>query len=352
MKQFKIGNRKVGGDEPTYIIAEMSANHLQDYDKAVQIIKQAKKAGADAIKLQTYTPDTMTMNVNNEYFKIKQGTIWDGKTLYDLYKEAYTPWEWQPKLQKIAHEEGIEFFSTPFDKTSVDFLEEMKVPVYKIASFEINDIPLIDYIAQKGKPIIFSNGVAEITDIELAIKTMKKNNLEEIALLKCTSSYPAPIEQSNLKTIPNMRDTFDIVSGLSDHTPGIVAPITAVALGAKIIEKHICLDRSLGGPDSSFSLEPEEFKQMVDSVREAEKAIGKVNYYLSEKQIKSRELMRSLFVNEDIKKGEKITEKNIRSVRPGYGLHPKYYENIIGKTAKKDMKKGEPLKLNEIEMED
>jgi pseudaminic acid synthase len=349
MKEFKIGNRKVGGDEPTYIIAEMSANHLQDYDKAVQIIKQAKKAGADAIKLQTYTPDTITMNVKNEYFKIKQGTIWDGKTLYDLYKEAYTPWEWQPKLQKIAHEEGIEFFSTPFDKTSVDFLEEMKVPVYKIASFEINDIPLIDYIAKKGKPIIFSNGVAEISDIELAIKTMKKNKVEEIALLKCTSSYPAPIEQANLKTIPNMRDTFDIVSGLSDHTPGIVTPITAVALGAKIIEKHICLYRSLGGPDSSFSLEPEEFKKMVDSVRDAEKAIGKVNYELYEKQEKSRELMRSLFVNEDIRKGDKITEKNIRSVRPAFGLHPKYYESIVGKIAKKDMKKGEPLKIHYIE---
>ena len=351
MKEFKIGNKKVGGDAPTYIIAEMSANHLQDYEKAVQIIKQAAKAGADAIKLQTYTPDTITMNVNNEYFKIKQGTIWDGKTLYDLYKEAYTPWEWQPKLQKIAHEEGIEFFSTPFDKTSVDFLEEMNVPVYKIASFEINDIPLIDYIAKKGKPIIFSNGVAEIADIELAIKTMKKNNVEEIALLKCTSSYPAPIEQANLKTIPNMRDTFDVVAGLSDHTPGIVAPITAVALGAKIIEKHICLDRKLGGPDASFSLEPEEFKQMVDSVREAEKAIGKVTYELTEKQEKSRELMRSLFVNEDIRKGEKITEKNIRSVRPAFGLHPKYYDKVIGRIAKKDMKKGEPLKINQIEVD-
>ncbi len=350
MTEFKIGNKKVGGDAPTYIIAEMSANHLQDYDKAVQIVKQAAKAGADAIKLQTYTPDTITMNVDNEYFKIKQGTIWDGKTLYDLYKEAYTPWEWQPKLQKIAHEEGIEFFSTPFDKTSVDFLEEMNVPVYKIASFEINDIPLIDYIAKKGKPIIFSNGVAEIADIELAIKTMKKNNVEEIALLKCTSSYPAPIGQANLKTIPNMRDTFDVVAGLSDHTTGIVAPITAVALGAKIIEKHICLDRKLGGPDASFSLEPEEFKQMVDSVREAEKAIGKITYELSEKQEKSRELMRSLFVNEDIRKGEKITEKNIRSVRPAFGLHPKYYDKVIGKKAKKDMKKGEPLSWDKIEI--
>jgi pseudaminic acid synthase len=226
----------------------------------------------------------------------------------------------------------------------------MKVPVYKIASFEINDIPLIDYIAQKGKPIIFSNGVAEISDIELAIKTLKKNNVEEIALLKCTSSYPAPIEQANLKTIPNMRDTFDIVAGLSDHTPGIVAPITAVALGAKIIEKHICLDRSLGGPDASFSLEPKEFKKMVNSVREAEKAIGEITYELTEKQKHNKEIFsRSLFVNEDIKKGEIITENNIRSVRPAFGLHPKYYESIVGKIAKKDMKKGEPLKIHYIE---
>lgn len=349
MKEFKIGEKVVGGVAPVFIVAEMSANHLQNFDIAVKIIKEAAKAGADAIKLQTYTPDTMTLNVDNGYFKIKQGTIWDGRTLYDLYQEAYMPWEWQPKLQKIAKEEGIEFFSTPFDQTAVDFLEEMKVPVYKIASFEINDIPLIDYIAKKGKPIILSNGVAEISDIELAIKTIRKNGINDIALLKCTSSYPAPIEEANLKTIPNMAETFDVIAGLSDHTPGIVVPITAVALGAKIIEKHFCLDRSLGGPDAKFSLEPDEFKQMVEAVRNAEKAIGRVNYELSDKQKKSKEHSRSIFVVEDIKVGEEFTEKNIKSIRPGFGLHPKYYSYILGKKAKRNIKKGEPLKLKDLE---
>lgn len=349
MKEFKIGDKVVGGVAPVFIVAEMSANHLQNFDIAVKIIKEAGKAGADAIKLQTYTPDTMTLNVDNDYFKIKQGTIWDGRTLYDLYQEAYMPWEWQPKLQKIAKEEGLEFFSTPFDKTAVDFLEEMEVPIYKIASFEINDIPLIDYVSKKGKPIILSNGVAEISDIELAIKTIRKNGINDIALLKCTSSYPAPVEEANLKTIPNMAETFDVVAGLSDHTPGIVVPITAVALGAKIIEKHFCLDRSLGGPDAKFSLEPEEFKQMVEAVRNAEKAIGKVNYELSDKQIKSKEHSRSIFVVEDIKAGEEFTEKNIKTIRPGFGLHPKYYSYILGKKAKRDIKKGEPLKLKDLE---
>jgi pseudaminic acid synthase len=349
MKEFKIGDKIVGGVAPVFIVAEMSANHLQNFDIAVKIIKEAAKAGADAIKLQTYTPDTMTLNVDNDYFKIKQGTIWDGRTLFDLYQEAYMPWEWQPKLQKIAKEEGLEFFSTPTDYSSVDFLEEMEVPIYKIASFEINDIPLIDYVSKKGKPIILSNGVAEISDIELAIKTIRKNGINDIALLKCTSSYPAPVEEANLKTIPNMAETFDVVAGLSDHTPGIVVPITAVALGAKIIEKHFCLDRSLGGPDAKFSLEPEEFKQMVEAVRNAEKAIGKVNYELSDKQIKSKEHSRSIFVVEDIKAGEEFTEKNIKTIRPGFGLHPKYYSYILGKKAKRDIKKGEPLKLKDLE---
>lgn len=350
MKEFKIGDKVVGGVAPVFIVAEMSANHLQNFDIAVKIIKEAAKAGADAIKLQTYTPDTITLNVDNDYFKIKQGTIWDGRTLYDLYQEAYMPWEWQPKLQKIAKEEGLEFFSTPFDKTAVDFLEEMKVPVYKIASFEINDIPLIDYIAKKSKPIILSNGVAEISDIELAIKTIRKNGINDIALLKCTSSYPAPIEEANLKTIPNMAETFDVIAGLSDHTSGIVVPITAVALGAKMIEKHFCLDRSLGGPDAKFSLEPDEFKQMVEAVRNAEKAIGKVNYELSDKSKHNKEIFsRSLFVVKDIRKGEKITADNIKSIRPAFGLHPKYYEEVIGKTVKRDIKKGEPLTIKDIE---
>jgi pseudaminic acid synthase len=348
MQEFYVKDRKIGGNAPVFIIAEMSANHLQDYEKAIKIIKEAANAGADAIKLQTYTPDTMTLNSNKKYFQITQGTIWDGTTLYELYKKAYTPWDWQPKLKEIAEELGLIFFSTPFDKTSVDFLEEMNVDLYKIASFEINDIPLIKEIAKKGKPIIFSNGIAELSDIELAIKTMKYENNEKIAMLKCTSAYPTPIEESNLLTISNIRDTFNIVAGLSDHSQGITVPITSVALGAKIIEKHMCLDRNLGGPDAKFSLEPEEFKLMVKSVREAEKALGKVSYELTEKQLKSKEHSRSIFISKDIKKGEKITEDNIIITRPAFGLHPKYYEEILNKTAKVDIEEGEPLKWSYI----
>lgn len=352
VREFTIKNRKIGGDAPVFIIAEMSGNHLQKYENAEKIIIEAAKAGVDAVKLQTYTADTITLNSDNEYFRIKQGTIWDGRTLHNLYEEAYTPWEWQPKLKKLAEELGIICFSTPFDNTSVDFLEDMNVEFYKVASFEINDIPLIEYIAKKGKPIILSTGVAEISDIELALKTIRNTGNENIALLKCTSAYPAPVEEANLLTIPNMSETFNVVSGLSDHTEGIVVPITSVALGAKIIEKHLCLDRSLGGPDAEFSLEPGEFKKLVDSVRAAEKAIGKVNYELSEKQKKSREFMKSVFISESIGKGEVFTEKNIKIVRPGFGLQPKYYNEILGKKASKDIKKNNPLKWNQIEMEE
>lgn len=343
MKEFKIADRKIGKDNPVFIIAEMSCNHLQKYEYAERIVHEAAKAGADAIKLQTYTADTMTLNCNNEYFQL-HGTIWEGKNLYQLYEEAYTPWEWQPKLQKLAEDLGLIFFSSPFDKTSVDFLEEMNVPVYKLASYEIQDIPLIKYIAEKKKPVIFSTGMARLSDIELALDTFRENGTDEIAMLKCVSAYPTPIEDMNLRTIENMDQTFDVIPGLSDHTMGITVPVVSVALGAKIIEKHLTLDRSLGGPDAKFSLEPAEFKEMVKAVRDAEKAIGKVTYDLNEKQKRSRALGRSIFVVKDMKAGDVFTEENIRVIRPGQGMEPKYYSEIIGKKAKEDIEQGTPLK--------
>ena len=343
MLEFSIGNKKIGKNFPVFIIAELSANHLQKFDNAVKIIKAAKEAGADAIKLQTYTPDTITIDCDNEYFQIKQGTLWDGQTLYQLYKKAYTPREWQPKLKEIVEEEGLICFSSVFDKTAVDFLEKINVPAYKIASFEITDIPLIEYVASKGKPVIISTGIATISDIEEAVNTCKRMGNNQIALLKCTSAYPAPLEEINLKTIPNLADTFKTVVGLSDHTLGISVPIASVALGACIIEKHLTLDRSLGGPDAAFSLEPDELKTMAKSVREVEKALGEVSYDLTEKMKKSRELSRSLFVVKDMKAGEVFTEENIRSIRPGYGLSPKYLKDILGKKSTQPIKKGTPL---------
>lgn len=344
-----IKNKEIGLNNPVFIIAEMSANHLQKFDNAVKLIKAAKEAGADAIKLQTYTPDTITIDCDNEYFQIKQGTLWDGQSLYELYKKAYTPWEWQPKLKEIAESEGLICFSSVFDKTSVDFLEGINVPTYKIASFEITDIPLIEYVASKGKPIIISTGIATLSDIEEAVNACKRIGNSQIALLKCTSAYPAPLEDVNLRTIPNLADTFKTVVGLSDHTLGISVPIASVALGACIIEKHLTLDRSLGGPDAAFSLEPAEFKTMVKSVKEVERALGEVSYDLTEKAIKSRELSRSLFVVKDMKAGEIFTEENIRSIRPGYGLVPKYLKDILGKRSTQNIKKGTPLKLQLID---
>ena len=348
-KSFSIGNFKLGEGEKTFIIAEMSANHLQDYDRAVEIIKKAAWAGADAIKLQTYTPDTITLDCDNEYFKIKQGTIWDGTTLHKLYQTAYTPWEWQPKLKEAAEKEGLVFFSSPFDFTSVDFLEKMDVPAYKIASFEVTDIPFIEYIASKGKPIIMSTGIARMGDIQDALDACKRMRNENVALLKCTSSYPAPVEEANLKTIPNMKEPFNVITGLSDHTMGHAVSVGGVALGAKIIEKHMTLRRSDGGADSKFSMEPEEFKEMVDNIRIVEKAIGSVNYDLSEKQSNSREHSRSLFIVKDVKKGEKFTEENVKSIRPGFGIETKYIKDIIGKSARLDIKKGTPVKWSFIE---
>lgn len=347
---FEIAGRKIGPGHPVFIVAEMSANHNQDFDEAVRIIHAAKDCGADAVKLQTYTPDTITIDSDDEHFLIKQGTLWDGKTLYQLYQEAYTPWEWQPKLKEIAEDLGLICFSTPFDKSAVDFLEEMNVPAYKVASFEITDIPFIEYVASKNKPIIISTGIATLCDIEEAVNACKRMGNSQIALLKCTSAYPAPLEEINLRTIPNLANTFKTIVGLSDHTLSISVPITSVALGAKIIEKHFILDRKLGGPDAAFSLEPEKFKAMVKSVREAEKALGEITYELTEKVKKSREFSRSLFAVRDIKARELFTEENVRSIRPGYGLHPKYLKDIIGKSAKNEIKKGTPLSWDLVEM--
>lgn len=344
-----IGDKKIGDDCPVFIIAELSANHLQNFDLAVNTIRAIKESGADAVKLQTYTADTITMDSDSQHFQITQGTLWDGKTLYKLYQEAYTPWEWQPKLKEIAEELGLILFSSPFDLTAVDFLEEMNVPAYKIASFEITDIPLIEYVASKQKPVIISTGIATLADIEEAVNACKRMGNDQIALLKCTSAYPAPLEEINLRTIPNMADTFKTVVGLSDHTLGISVAIASVALGAKIIEKHFILDRKLGGPDAAFSMEPGEFGLMVKSVREVEKALGSVNYNLTEKAKKNRFFSRSLFAVEDIKAGELLTEKNIRSIRPGIGLHPRFIKQVIHKKARIDIKKGTPLNLSLVE---
>ena len=345
---FKIGEMEIGENSPTFIIAELSANHMNDFDIAVKTIEAMAESGADAVKFQTFTPDTITIDCDNEYFQIKQGTVWDGQVLHDLYEDAYMPWDWQPKLKKIAEDLGLIVFSSPFDKTSVDFLEDMDVPAYKIASFEITDIPLIEYVASKGKPIIISTGIASLEDIELAVKTCLDEGNDKIALLKCTSSYPAPFEEINLNTIPDIENKFGVVVGLSDHTLGGEVSTAAVALGAKIIEKHFILDRNMEGPDSDFSMEPDEFKQMVDSIRNIEKALGTVSYDLSDKVKANREFSRSLFVVEDIKKGEIITEDNVRSIRPGFGLHPKYLKEILGKNVNQDLKKGTPFKLDFI----
>jgi N-acetylneuraminate synthase len=338
-----INGKRIRTGDPVYIIAELSANHNQDFDQAVALIKAAKDAGADAVKLQTYTPDTMTIDCDNEYFKIGKGTIWEGKNLYSLYKEAYTPWEWQPDLKKIANDLGMDLFSTTFDFNSVDFLESMNVPAYKVASFEIVDIPLIQKIAQTGKPVILSTGMASLAEIEDAMKAIRDEGNDQIALLKCTSAYPALPEDMNLKTIPDMANVFRVPVGISDHTLGISVPVAAVALGACIVEKHFTLSRRILGPDSAFSLEPLEFKAMVGVIRETEKALGRVCYDVSEHEKASLIFRRSLFIIKDVKKGELFTAENVRSIRPGNGLAPKYLPLIIGKQAKYDLKRGTPI---------
>lgn len=346
---MKIGNKAIGGENPCFIIAELSANHNGDLNVAIETIRAAKKTGADAIKLQTYTPDTLTIDCDNKHFKIAEGTLWDGKTLYELYGEAYTPWEWHKKLFEVAEEEGLICFSSPFDKTAVDFLEELNVPAYKIASFEIQDIPLIEYAASKGKPIIISTGIAEEEDIKLAVDTCRNVGNNDIILLKCTSSYPAPLELANLNTIPDLKKRFNVEVGFSDHTYGALAPTIATTLGAKVIEKHFIMDKSIGGPDADFSLDVNEFTDLVNKVRDTEKLLGKISYQISEKVNKNRKFARSLFVIENVKQGEIITENNVRSIRPGYGLHPKYFNDILGKKFVKNVDRGEPLALDMIE---
>ena len=326
--------------EGVYIIAELSANHNGSLEIAVETIKAAKRSGADAIKIQTYTADTITINSTKPDFII-QGTIWAGRNLYELYQQAYTPWEWHETLFKVAHEEGLECFSSPFDKTAVDFLEKLNCPIYKIASFEITDIPLIEYAASKGKPIIISTGIATMEDIELAVDTCRRVGNNQITLLKCTSSYPAPVEEANMVMIPELAHRFNVLSGLSDHTMGSTVPIVATVLGAKVIEKHFILDRSIGGPDSSFSMNEQDFTQMVNSIREAEKAMGVVDYQLTAKQLEGRRFCRSVYVVKDIKKGCVITEEHVRSIRPGFGGHPKDLNNIIGRKAEKSYSTGD-----------
>lgn len=346
---MKIGNFDFDKESRVFVIAELSANHNGNLETALQTIQAAKRAGADCIKLQTYTADTLTIDSKKEDFFIK-GTIWEGKNLHQLYQEAFTPWDWHAKLFKMAEEEGLVCFSSPFDSTSVDFLEQFDLPAYKIASFEITDIPLIEYVASKGKPVIISTGIASEEDIQLALEACYRMNNRDIALLKCTSSYPAPIEEANLVMVKDLAFKYGVITGLSDHTIGSIAPVVATCMGAKIIEKHFILDRSLGGPDASFSMNEAEFKQMVNDVRMAEKAMGVVNYQLTEKQAQGRVFSRSLYVVEDIRSGEKITHKNVRSIRPGFGLHPKYLNSILGKRVIVDIEKGSRVDLSQIEI--
>lgn len=331
------------------IVAELSANHGQKLEVAFDAIRAAQRAGADAIKFQTYTADTLTLDCNTSDFVINNGSLWDGRKYYELYQEAYTPWEWHEELYKVAREEGLIVFSTPFDKTAVDFLETLDNPIYKIASFEITDIPLIEYAASKMKPMVISTGIAEIDDIELAIDACRRVGNNDITLLKCTSSYPAPIEEANLCMIKDIADRFGVKAGLSDHTIGSIAPIVAVTQGAVMIEKHFIIDRSIGGPDAAFSMDEKEFTQMVKDIRTAEAAIGEVVYDLTEKQKAGRCFSRSLYVAMDMKKGDVITEENVRSVRPGYGLHPKYLKDCLGKVVNEDVQMGTRFSLDFIE---
>lgn len=342
-KEIRIGNKVISEDSPTFIVAEMSGNHNMDFDRAVEIMKAAKEAGADAVKIQTYTADTITLDCDAPCFQITQGTLWDGVTLHKLYQTAYTPWEWQPRLKRMAEDMGLLLFSSPFDFTSVDFLEDMDVPAYKIASFEITDIPLIRKVARLGKPVILATGIARLADIELAVQTCREEGNEQVILLKCCSAYPTPYEDVNLRTIPNLAQTFQCLAGLSDHTMGTAVATGAVALGARMVEKHMTLRRSDGGPDAAFSMEPGEFREMVDNIRILEKALGKVTYELSEKQAREREHSRSLFVAQDMKAGDTFTPENLRSVRPADGLHTRYYEQLLGRKITRDARLGTPL---------
>jgi pseudaminic acid synthase len=340
---MKIGNHEISDNSPVFIIAELSANHQQDLKVALDTLDAMADSGADAVKLQTYTPDTLTLDSDAPYFKIDANSPWDGQNFYQLYQSAYMPWDWHAKLKEKAADLGLTWFSSPFDCTAVDLLHELDAPAYKIASFEITDLPLIEYTASKGKPVIMSTGIATEQETEKAVKACHSVGNHEIALLKCTSSYPAPYNEMNLKVIQDMRQKYGVVTGLSDHSLGTCVPVAAVALGAKIIEKHFILDRALGGPDSSFSLEPDQFKTMVESIRNVEQALGQVTYELSERARQSRRFRRSLFVVEDVKAGDLVSQKTVRSIRPGDGLEPELLPQIIGNKFKKDIKRGTPL---------
>ena len=340
---MRIGKRLVGPGHPVYVVAEMSANHNQNFDHAVKIIEAAKETGADAIKLQTYTADTLTLKSDKPWFKVGKGTLWEGRTLHDLYSEAYTPWDWQPKLKEVANRLGLDLFSTPFDGTAVEFLENMGVPVHKIASFEVVDIPLVERVAKTGKPIIMSTGMATLSEIEDAVTAIRRAGCTDLALLKCTSAYPAPVASMNLRTIPHLAAAFDVVAGLSDHTLGTAVPVAAVTLGACIVEKHFTLARADGGPDSAFSLEPAEFKTMVDAIRVAEGSLGHVSYGPTKEEQASRAFRRSLFVVKDIEEGEVLTAENVRAIRPSNGLPPKHLGEILGRRAARRLEHGTPL---------
>ena len=342
MPSIEIAGRRIGPGEPTYIVAEMSANHNQDFEQAVQILRAASAAGADAVKLQTYTADTLTIPCDNPYFRV-EGTLWAGRTLHDLYAEASTPWEWQPKLKEIAEGLGLALFSTPFDATAVDFLEDMGVPAYKIASFEVVDLPLIRRVARTGKPIIMSTGMATLAEIDEAVHAIREEGATQLALLKCTSAYPAAPDEMNIRTIPHLAAAFGLPAGLSDHTLGIAVPVAAIALGACIVEKHFALSRATPGPDSAFSLEPAEFTAMVDAIRVAERALGTVRHDPTEQEMASRLYRRSLFVVKDVKAGDIFTEDNVRSIRPGHGLAPKFTPDVLGRRARCDIARGTPL---------
>lgn len=349
INRVKIGNKMIGEGCPCFVIAEMSGNHNMDFNRAVTMIREAKKAGADAVKLQTYTADTITLNSDKKYFYTDEDSLWSNMTLHQLYEQAYTPWEWQPKLKQVADEEGILLFSSPFDLTAVDFLEKMNVPAYKIASYEINDIPLIKKAAQTGKPLIISTGIAEMEDIDLAVRTCRSVGNNQIVLLKCTSEYPAVYEEMNLNMMSGLKQVFGYPVGLSDHSMGDEIDIAAVALGANVIEKHFTLKRSDGGVDSEFSMEIEEFANMMRRIRNVELSLGDRIYEVTEKQGQGKRFSRSLFAAEDIKEGEIFTENNMRSVRPANGLHTKYYEEILGKRATHDIEFAEPLKMSDVE---
>ena len=346
-KQIQIANHTISKDSPVFIVAEMSGNHLQDYGRAVEILHAAAEAGADCIKLQTYTADSLSLDCDKEWF-LEKDSIWDGIRSYDLYKEAYTPWEWQPKLMEEAKKLGLVCFSSPFDDASVEFMETMQMPAYKVASYEINDIPLIRKIARKKKPVILATGVAYAEDIERALWACKEEGNEQVMLLKCVSAYPTPYEDVNLNMIPTLAETYDCMVGLSDHTMGGAVAVASVALGARMIEKHLTLSRSDGGPDGAFSMEPQEFADMVKQIRMVEKALGSRDYFLTEKQKREHEGSRSLFVVKDVKQGEILTPDNIRSIRPGIGLHTMHYEEILGKVAACDIERGMPLQWNMI----